>query len=72
MHWLANAALRAGIPGVKTANIPRNAAVATAWEQLADELRLSESALAEQVVPEPITPPRLLARVQARRRAGVS
>ena len=49
MHWLANAALRAGIPGAKTANIPQNVAVATAWQQLARELRLSESALAEQV-----------------------
>ena len=49
MHWLANAALRAGIPGAKTANIPQNVAVATAWQQLARELRLSESDLAEQV-----------------------
>jgi type II secretory ATPase GspE/PulE/Tfp pilus assembly ATPase PilB-like protein/ActR/RegA family two-component response regulator len=51
MHWLANAALRAGIPGAKSANIPQNAVLATAWEQLARELRLSESALAAKVAP---------------------
>ena len=51
MHWLANAALRAGIPGAETANIPQNMALVTAWEQLARELRLSESALAARVAP---------------------
>ena len=51
MHWLANAASRAGIPGAQTAHIPQSAALAVAWEQLARELRLSESALAARVAP---------------------
>ena len=51
MHWLATAAARAGIPGATTANIPQTAVLAAAWEQLARELRLSESALAARVAP---------------------
>ena len=49
MHWLASAALRAGIPGAKSANIPQEAPLAAAWEQLARELRLTEHALATRV-----------------------
>ena len=49
MHWLASAALRAGIPGAKSANIPPEASLAAAWEQLARELRLTEHALATRV-----------------------
>ncbi len=49
MHWLASAALRAGIPGAKSANIPQDASLAAAWEQLARELRLTEHALATRV-----------------------
>ena len=51
MHWLENAAARAGIPGAKTVNIPANASRAAAWEQLVRVLRLSERALAERVAP---------------------
>ncbi len=51
MHWLENAAARAGIPGAKTVNVPANASRAAAWEQLVRVLRLSERALAERVAP---------------------
>ena len=51
MHWLENAAARAGIPGAKTVNIPTNASRTAAWEQLVRVLRLSERALAERVAP---------------------
>ncbi len=51
MHWLENAAARAGIPGAKAANIPQNASRAAAWEQLVRTLRLTERALAERVAP---------------------
>ncbi|MEP7000120.1 MAG: ATPase, T2SS/T4P/T4SS family [bacterium] len=51
MHWLANAALRAGIPGATNSNIPQNATLTSAWEQLARELRMSESALAAKIAP---------------------
>jgi type II secretory ATPase GspE/PulE/Tfp pilus assembly ATPase PilB-like protein/CheY-like chemotaxis protein len=51
MHWLVNAAVRAGIPGAKTANIASNTPVNAAWEQLARELRMPESALAAALAP---------------------
>ena len=49
MHWLANAALRAGIPAAKTASIPATAELSAVWEQLAREFRMTESALAAKV-----------------------
>ena len=51
MHWLANAALRAGIPAAKTASIPATADLSAVWEQLAREFRMTESALAAKVAP---------------------
>ena len=51
MHWLVNAALRAGIPAAKTASVPDSAALSAVWEQLAREFRMSESALAAKVAP---------------------
>ena len=51
MHWLVNAAVRAGIPGAKTANIASNAPLGAAWEQLARELRMPEGALAAAIAP---------------------
>jgi type II secretory ATPase GspE/PulE/Tfp pilus assembly ATPase PilB-like protein/CheY-like chemotaxis protein len=51
MHWLVNAAVRAGIPGAKTANIASNTPLNSAWEQLARELRMPEGALAAAVAP---------------------
>jgi type IV pilus assembly protein PilB len=51
MHWLANAALRAGIPAAKTASISAATPLPAVWEQLARELRLTESALAAKVAP---------------------
>ena len=51
IHWLANAAARAGIPSAKTASVPPGATTSGAWGHLVRELRLSESALAAQVAP---------------------
>jgi hypothetical protein len=51
MHWLENAAARAGIPGAKRVNIPANASRAAAWEQLVRVRRLSERAPTERVAP---------------------
>ncbi len=51
MHWLANAALRAGIPAAKNASVPGTTAIPAVWEQLAREFRLTESALAAAVAP---------------------
>ncbi len=51
MHWLVNAAVRAGLPGAKTANIPPSAPLSVAWEQLARELRIPEASLAAAVAP---------------------
>ena len=51
MHWLVNAAVRAGLPGAKGANIPSNMPVGAAWEQLARELRMPERALAAAIAP---------------------
>ena len=51
MHWLANAALRAGIPAAKTASVPAAAAMPAVWEQLAREFRMTEGALAAKVAP---------------------
>ena len=51
MHWLANAALRAEIPGAESAGIPQGAPLATVWSQLARAARLSESALAARIAP---------------------
>jgi len=51
MHWLVNAASRAGLP--ETGSVPLTPAtpLPRAWELVARELRLSESALAERVAP---------------------
>ncbi len=51
MHWLVNAAVRAGLPGAKTANIAPNTALDAAWERLARELRMTEGALASAIAP---------------------
>ena len=51
MHWLVNAAVRAGIPGAKTAKITANTPLATAWDLLARELRMPEGSLAAAVAP---------------------
>ena len=51
MHWLANAALRAGIPAAKTASVSEATPLPAVWEQLAREFRLTESALAAKVAP---------------------
>lgn len=51
INWLANAAVRAGIPGAATTNVPQGATNTAVWELLARELRLTESALAAQVAP---------------------
>jgi hypothetical protein len=51
MHWLVNAAVRAGIPGAKTANLGSSMPLTAAWEQLARELRMPEGALAAALAP---------------------
>ena len=51
MHWLVNAAVRAGLPGAKGADIASNTPVGAAWDLLARELRMPERALAAALAP---------------------
>ena len=51
MHWLVNAAVRAGLPGARTATIAQNTPLPAAWEQLARELRIPEASLAAGIAP---------------------
>jgi type II secretory ATPase GspE/PulE/Tfp pilus assembly ATPase PilB-like protein/ActR/RegA family two-component response regulator len=46
---LVNAAVRAGVPGAKSSNVADNATAAAAWEQLAREVRLTDTAIAIQL-----------------------
>src|SRR3954469_19912153 len=51
MHWLVNEAVRANIPGAKTATIASSAPLPAAWEQRARELRMAEGSLAAALAP---------------------
>ena len=51
MHWLVNAASRAGIPGSTSVPLTPPTPLPRAWEMVARDLRLSETALAERVAP---------------------
>ena len=46
MHWLVNAAVRAGLPGAGTATIPQHTPLSAAWE-----LRIPEASLAAGIAP---------------------
>ena len=51
MHWLVNAASRAGLSELASDPLPAATPLPRAWEYVARELRLSEGALAERVAP---------------------
>src|SRR6476661_8033428 len=51
MHWLVNAASRAGLSGTTPVSLTPATPLPRAWELVARELRVSESALAERVAP---------------------
>jgi type II secretory ATPase GspE/PulE/Tfp pilus assembly ATPase PilB-like protein/ActR/RegA family two-component response regulator len=50
-HWLAAAAVRAGLPGADVLDIPVTLAVADAWRSIASGLALAQTDLATRVAP---------------------
>lgn len=51
MHWLVNAATRAGLAGTNPATVTQGTPLAKAWEQVARDLRIEQDALAAKVAP---------------------
>jgi type II secretory ATPase GspE/PulE/Tfp pilus assembly ATPase PilB-like protein/ActR/RegA family two-component response regulator len=51
MHWLVNAATRAGLPGTKDVTVTQGTALGEAWELVARDLRLDQDDLAERIAP---------------------
>jgi type IV pilus assembly protein PilB len=50
-HWLAKTALRAGIPGAQSIDVPSDAPLQKAWELVGRDLGLAEGALVAQLAP---------------------
>ena len=51
MHWLVNAATRAGIPGTKHVTVSAGTSLGKAWELVARDLRLDQDRLATAIAP---------------------
>jgi type II secretory ATPase GspE/PulE/Tfp pilus assembly ATPase PilB-like protein/ActR/RegA family two-component response regulator len=51
MHWLVNAAARAGIPGATKLSVTQGTALARAWEQVARDLGFGQDELAARIAP---------------------
>jgi type IV pilus assembly protein PilB len=51
MHWLVNAAARAGIPGTGSVTVTQGTSLGKAWELVARDLRLDQDTLAEKIAP---------------------
>jgi len=51
MHWLVNAATRAGIPGTKHVTVSAGSPLGKAWELVARDLRLDQDKLARAIAP---------------------
>jgi CheY-like chemotaxis protein len=70
MHWLGEAAARAGIKGATTLLIPSGTTTIEAWEIGARGLNTSPIELidvgADDYIRKPVDPPRLIARVLRR------
>jgi type IV pilus assembly protein PilB len=51
MHWLVNAATRAGIPGTKSVTVTQGTSLVKAWELVARDLSLDQNGLATKIAP---------------------
>jgi type II secretory ATPase GspE/PulE/Tfp pilus assembly ATPase PilB-like protein/ActR/RegA family two-component response regulator len=51
MHWLVNAATRAGMAGTKNVTVTQGTALGKAWELVARDLRVDQDKLAAKIAP---------------------
>jgi hypothetical protein len=51
MHWLVNAATRAGLAGATAVTVSTGTPLGKAWELVARELRLDQDGLAARIAP---------------------
>src|SRR3954467_13598626 len=51
MHWLVNAATRAGLAGTKNVTVNQGTPLGKAWELVARDLRMEQDTLAAKIAP---------------------